>query len=75
MNTIQLPLSVENNKQLFLQWAYLWHGNHDSTHEHDDCPVYLSLNKPTVKLTEVFEAVVETEGDDWKESWETFLNS
>jgi hypothetical protein len=73
MNT---PKNVINNEQLFVKWLTLWHGDHDAQHEHSECEVYSTLNKYNkgeATIHELFNAVEETEGEDWKESFEHLL--
>ena len=70
---MKLPQSITENEQAFRAWCELWHGEHDAASQHKGCPVYALLSSPEpVTVTELYKAVMETEGTDWKESWGYF---
>lgn len=66
---------AQENEELFIQWAQLWHGDHDSKSQHKDCHVYLMLkdyNNQMATVESVLDTVID-EDHDWEESWEQFL--
>lgn len=69
MDTSLLP---ESNRDQFIMWANMWHGDCDNS-----CDAHVALaDHQKVSDEHTFIAVVEavkrTDGD-WKESWEYFL--
>lgn len=71
-----IPVNVSVNEELFIRWAEINHGDHDGDTHDAHCDVYDVLRKykaETATLEDVYNAVVETEGDDYLESWSQFL--
>jgi len=60
----------KNQQKKFIKWATFWHG------DHENCDVANTLKKfenNEASFADVFNAVVDTEGLDWEESWKQFL--